>query len=196
LPFKIKYKYRKGGNEEMTKKELKWRIIFAILLALVFVLLVLLLPLVAHAVVHAENSYYKKFSFQADNLTAVIETKDPFGIHFAPINLIATPIIKDSRFWIPIRVVEDEHFGMKIVWDQNQKMVMLSNQNNIRLQFWVGKQYFFMDNEKKVMDVSPFIADGRTYIPLRYFAEALGAKEIIWIPETKSAILVWPLGLD
>ena len=172
-------------------KQLKWRIVFVIILALIFVLLVIFLPIL---VVHAESEYYIKFSFQADNLNTVIETKDPLGIHLSQVELVAPPLIKDGRFWIPVRALEN--FGMTVKWNSIEKKITVYNQNGIELQYWLGKSIYFLNEQKKSMDVSPFIANGRTYIPLRFFAEALGAQEIQFIAETKSVVVIWPLGLD
>jgi len=41
--------------------------------------------------------------------------------------------------------------------------------------FLVGHSTYWVDGEAKPMDVAPFIRDGRTYVPLRYAAYAVGA---------------------
>ncbi|MBT9283214.1 MAG: copper amine oxidase N-terminal domain-containing protein, partial [Hydrogenibacillus schlegelii] len=43
----------------------------------------------------------------------------------------------------------------------------------------------------KAMDVAPFIKDNRTFVPVKYVAEALGVKEsdIIWNPYAKSVTI-------
>ena len=176
-------------------KELKWRLIIAIIVALIFILLVIFLPiLVVHAESSSQNDFYIRFSFQVDNINAIIETKDPFGLRLSVIELVAAPVLKDGRFCIPIRTLEN--FGMKIQWNDTNQTVIASSPNNIELQYWIGKTMYLMNGRKRAMDLAPFIKDGRAFIPLRFFAEALGVEEIIWIPETKSVILAWPLGLD
>ena len=40
----------------------------------------------------------------------------------------------------------------------------------------IGKNKYYVDNVKKTMDAPPFIKDDRTYVPLRFMAEALGAR--------------------
>jgi len=41
------------------------------------------------------------------------------------------------------------------------------------------------------MDVAPYIKDGRTYLPVRYVADALGVTEdnILWDPVTRSVTI-------
>ncbi len=48
--------------------------------------------------------------------------------------------------------------------------------------FTVGDKSFVVDGAKKSMDVAPYIKEDRVYLPLRYFAEALGIgdDQIIW----------------
>lgn len=43
--------------------------------------------------------------------------------------------------------------------------------------FFIGLRNYWLDGDSKAMDVAPFIKDGRTYIPLRYAAYAVGASE-------------------
>jgi len=180
----------------MKKEELKLRIWIAIILAVILILVVIFLPLIVHAESSSQNDFYIKFSFQVDNINAVVETKDQFGLRLSAIELVAPPILRDSRFCIPVRTLES--FGLSIKWDATQKMITFYSPNKIQIQYWIGKTVYIINGVKKYMDIAPFILNDndRAYIPLRFFAEALGVEEIIWIPETKSVILAWPLGLD
>ncbi len=49
------------------------------------------------------------------------------------------------------------------------------------VEFLIGETVYIVDGEVKRMDVPPFIRDARTFIPVRYIAEALGA-EASWGP--------------
>ncbi|MDO5040829.1 MAG: stalk domain-containing protein, partial [Peptoniphilus sp.] len=51
----------------------------------------------------------------------------------------------------------------------------------------LGKEVKAMNNEIK-MDVVPYIKDGRTMLPIRFIAEALGFK-VEWIEETRTVVL-------
>jgi len=50
-----------------------------------------------------------------------------------------------------------------------------------QVEFLIGETVYIVDGEVKRMDVPPFIRDARTFIPVRYIAEALGA-EATWGP--------------
>lgn len=45
----------------------------------------------------------------------------------------------------------------------------------IILKFYIGKTIYYLNDEMKSMDVAPMILEGRTLLPIRYVAEALGA---------------------
>lgn len=51
-----------------------------------------------------------------------------------------------------------------------------------RVDFTIGSTTYVVNNQTKVMDAAPFIEDGRTYIPVRALAEALGC-EADWEPK-------------
>ncbi|MDK2887794.1 MAG: N-acetylmuramoyl-L-alanine amidase [Thermoanaerobacter sp.] len=60
-----------------------------------------------------------------------------------------------------------------------------------KIVFKVGEKSYFVDENAFSMDASPFISQGRTYVPLRYLALALGVdnKDIQWNNGTKSVLL-------
>lgn len=55
----------------------------------------------------------------------------------------------------------------------------LISDKSITQRYYVGKPYYFVNDEKKQMDVSPMLKDGRTFIPIRYVTESIGA-QINW----------------
>lgn len=64
---------------------------------------------------------------------------------------------------------------------------------NYKNVFTIGSKEFVQtingDSNKKVMDVAPYLASGRTMLPLRYVAESLGYK-VTWNEETQNAVFV------
>ena len=42
--------------------------------------------------------------------------------------------------------------------------------------FVLNKNYYYVDDQRQVMDAVTFIEDDRTYVPIRYLGESLGAK--------------------
>ncbi|MGI6285210.1 copper amine oxidase N-terminal domain-containing protein [Neomoorella humiferrea] len=58
--------------------------------------------------------------------------------------------------------------------------------------FTIGKTSYLLNGVTFDMDVAPYIKDGRTYIPLRYVAKAMGITDenIIWDPKMKKVMIV------
>ncbi|MCS5694609.1 copper amine oxidase N-terminal domain-containing protein [Desulfofundulus thermocisternus] len=52
--------------------------------------------------------------------------------------------------------------------------------------FVIGQKSYTVDGQAKTMDAAPFTENGRTYVPVRYLALALGVAEndIIWVGST------------
>lgn len=44
------------------------------------------------------------------------------------------------------------------------------------VEMWIGKKQYAVNGQQREMDVAPFIQGGRTFVPVRFVAEGLGAK--------------------
>jgi trimeric autotransporter adhesin len=58
--------------------------------------------------------------------------------------------------------------------------------------FTIGKTSYTVNGVQKTLDVAPFTEGGRTYLPIRFVAEALGVSDdnIIWNDATKTVTLI------
>lgn len=88
------------------------------------------------------------------------------------------PYIDDNgRTMIPVRFVT-EQLGAKVSWDGETQTAVVEK-DNIRVDIPIGKSNLTVTQNGKaaavVMDTTAVLRDGRTYIPIRYVAEALGA---------------------
>jgi hypothetical protein len=54
--------------------------------------------------------------------------------------------------------------------------------------FKVGSNIYYVGGNAKVMDVAPYIKDSRTYVPMRYLGEILGA-EVVWNDAARTVTL-------
>lgn len=54
----------------------------------------------------------------------------------------------------------------------------------------IGKETYTVGNTTMVMDVAPFIEDGRTMVPLRFIAESLGAS-VAWNDASRTVTIVY-----
>jgi hypothetical protein len=55
-------------------------------------------------------------------------------------------------------------------------------------QFKVGSKEYRVNGEEKIMDVAPYIKGDRTYVPMRYLGEILGA-EVVWDDAARTVTL-------
>jgi hypothetical protein len=91
------------------------------------------------------------------------------------------PYIKDERVYLPVRyfaqaagVSEDN-----IIWSLADRSVEIRKDGRV-VKLQIGGRLMYVDNVPVQMDAAPeIIAPGRTMLPLRWAAEALG-REVYW----------------
>lgn len=91
----------------------------------------------------------------------------------------AAPVIRNDRTLVPIRIIT-EALGGKVDWNGATKEVTLSI-NDKEIKMAIGKTL-----EK--YGVAPVIIDGRTFVPVRFVADELGA-EVAWDEATKTVTI-------
>ena len=98
------------------------------------------------------------------------------------------PIIKNGRTLLPIRTLI-ESLGGTIEWDAKEKKVSIYlNGHSIIL--WIGKTTALVDGSKVTLDVATEIINSRTYLPLRFISENLGAS-VNWDPTTRTITIYY-----
>lgn len=103
------------------------------------------------------------------------------------------PIVVNDRTLLPIRAIA-EYYGWDVTWNEEQKKVLIENDTKL-LQFYINvggseqsKTSISPTWNKISMDVPPMIFNGRTLLPIRAVAEALGL-QVEWLP-TENAVLL------
>ena len=88
--------------------------------------------------------------------------------------LDTAPYIKQDRTYVPIRALS-EGFGAKVEWINGDRSVIITLDDKT-VTMMIGLPYYWVNEELKMMDVSPEIQaeTGRTFVPIRFAAEALG----------------------
>ncbi|WP_265447255.1 copper amine oxidase N-terminal domain-containing protein [Acetivibrio straminisolvens] len=86
----------------------------------------------------------------------------------------AEPFIdENSRTQVPIRFV-GEALGADVNWDGNTKKVTISlNERKVVLQ--IGNMDYEVNGQKRQMDTVALLMGDRTFVPVRFVSEALGA---------------------
>lgn len=92
------------------------------------------------------------------------------------VRLEVAPAIINSRTFLPLRAVV-EAVGGSIAWDASARKVTVTRRGTTVL-MWIGSGTAQVDGQKVAIDtdpkVVPVIVRGRTLLPLRFVAEALG----------------------
>ncbi|HOC53358.1 MAG TPA: copper amine oxidase N-terminal domain-containing protein, partial [Caldisericia bacterium] len=60
-------------------------------------------------------------------------------------------------------------------YSNEAKVKTLKEIETIILRFYINNTTYYLNDKMKTMDVAPIILEGRTLLPIRYVAEALGA---------------------
>jgi hypothetical protein len=97
------------------------------------------------------------------------------------VDLDVAPYLKDGRTYLPVRyAVQALGIGDGgIQWNGEEGIVTI-NDGSRTLKLLIGSKIMYAGNLPVTMDAAPEIAEpGRTMLPLRWVAEALGA-EVEW----------------
>ncbi len=97
------------------------------------------------------------------------------------------PIIVNERTMLPIRFVA-EALGAKVEWNDELKLVTITKGDTV-IKIFIGSGVAFVNDVPVELDSAAFIENSRTYLPLRFVAENLGA-DVYWIEETKQIVIV------
>lgn len=111
-----------------------------------------------------------------------------FFVNGVPKVLDSPPIIKNSRTLVPIRAIV-ETMGGDIKWYPTDRRVDIQYKDQ-NISLWIGMNIAKVNGKNTMIDpdnpnVVPEIINGRTMLPLRFVAEALGC-QVEWIEQTKT----------
>ena len=118
---------------------------------------------------------------QVNNNTALINN--------STYTLEAAPVILSGRTMVPLRFV-GEAFGAEFSYEATNKTIdIIFGNDKIKMQ--IGKKSATVNGKEVVLDVAPFIVNGRTLVPIRFISETFGA-QVNWDGNTKTVTIVYP----
>lgn len=91
-----------------------------------------------------------------------------------------------GRTMVPLRAL-GEALGAKVMWNGDLNAVTIVKDDTI-LQFVIDNANYYINSERFTSDTAPVIKEGRTYLPLRVAAEALG-KNVYWNNERQLIVI-------
>lgn len=102
----------------------------------------------------------------------------------------AKPYINnDNRTMVPVRFIS-EALNAKVGWDGEKREVSITmSDKDIRL--IIGQSKAFINNKGIEFDTVPIIKEDRTFVPLRFVSEGLGAT-VKWDEYTRTVLITQP----
>lgn len=127
----------------------------------------------------SESSYTKKIVMQ-------------IGVPYLEVNgrVIAgdaAPVIRNSRTMLPIRIVA-ENLKAAVIWDEDEKRVTIISGNGDIIEVIVDSTTAYLNGKAYLLDSPAFIMDSRTYLPVKFVCDCLGA-EVLWDGEERSVTI-------
>ena len=95
-------------------------------------------------------------------------TKVPFSSN------LGYPRVENERTLVPIRVVS-EYMGYKVDWNQTTKKVTITKGSD-KIVLTINNKNAVVNSKTVVMDTKAQVYGNRTYVPLRFIGENMGAK--------------------
>ena len=127
------------------------------------------------------NAGKKEIMMTVDSKTAFVQ-----GISKS---LDAAPIIKNSRTLLPVRFLA-ENLGATVAWNDATKTATLAT-DDITIDVTINAKTMKVNGADVALDAPAIIESGRTYLPLRAIANALGVSndDIFWNDASKTVTL-------
>ena len=97
------------------------------------------------------------------------------------------PVIRNERTCLPIRVVAEE-LGAKVSWNEAEQAVTIVKGSK-EIVIYIGQAFATVNGTPVALDAPAFIENDRTYLPLRFVSENLGAT-VSWDNDTRKVTIV------
>lgn len=94
-----------------------------------------------------------------------------------------SPLILSDRTLVPVRYLANA-LGANTTWNAATRQVTIGN-GSTTVNFVIGSTSLAIDGSNSQMDVAPVIINGRTFLPARYLAQAMGY-DISWNAATQT----------
>ena len=148
--------------------------------------------LTIHCYVHSDAYKYAKKNDKNYNLLPpdnriimTIDSTDAF-VFGKPQKTDVPPIIENNRTMLPVRFVA-ENLGATVGWDGVTRTATITG-NGVTIKITVDSNVAYVNGKEVTLDAPAFIRSNRTYLPVRFIAESLGAT-VGWDGATRTATI-------
>ena len=131
-------------------------------------------------------------------LVLTIGNKDATVFGQTKSNDVAPKIVND-RTMLPARFVA-ENLGAKVEWNGEKQLVTITGKNlqtgkDVTMLITIGGEYAVVNGENIKLDSPAFVENDRTYTPVRFISEQLGA-DVEWDEATQQVIITKALASE
>ena len=133
----------------------------------------------------------KKTDNSENQIILTIGKKDASVFGKIKTNDVAPKIVND-RTMLPARFVA-ESLGAVVEWDGDKQLVTITGKNlktneDVTILITIGAEYAVVNGENVKLDSPAFIENDRTYTPIRFISEHLGAS-VEWLENEQKVII-------
>ena len=97
------------------------------------------------------------------------------------------PVLENDRTLVPFRAIF-EALGCTVTWD-DENQTAIGKRNGAVIKLPIGSEKVSVSGKYVVLDQPAILKDGRTLVPLRFVAEALGA-QVKWTDATQTVSII------
>jgi hypothetical protein len=112
-------------------------------------------------------TYYPNF------FAVMVIGKKTADTSFGTVDLPDAPFLYDSTFMVPLRLFV-ELLGFTVEFEPVFQMITIRDDTGKEIITQIGNTVYTVNGEKKSLPVPPVIKNGRTFVPIRLFAEEFG----------------------
>ena len=126
-----------------------------------------------------------------NQIILTIGEKDAVVFGMIKTNDVAPKIVND-RTMLPARFVA-ENLGAEVLWDGEKELVTVKGKNSktsedVTILIYIGSDIAYVNGKEIKLDSSAFIENDRTYTPVRFISEELGAS-VEWIDSARKVVI-------
>ena len=138
--------------------------------------------------VKIEATFEKEAPQTPTDNTIVLTIGSPVATVFGEtvVNDVA-PLARNNRTLLPIRFVA-EALGATVDWNADLQKVTIEKAD-LLIELYLGQTTAYVNGQPIVLDVAAFAENNRTYLPLRFIAENLGAT-VLWDQPTQTVTII------
>ena len=136
-----------------------------------------------------ETHQYKvgDLTYQEETLSGRPDSEIAVNLNGEWMQFDVDPILLNDRTMVPFRAIF-EALGCTVTWD-DENQTAIGNRNGATIKLPIGSEKVSVSGKYVVLDQPAVLKDGRTLVPLRFVAEALGA-QVKWTDSTQTVSII------